>query len=72
MLILQHQTTDVAMSRNTKSGITKKMIVFGDSIIQRLRVGDFNQQAKNGYAKFKSFPGCNSKEMLANIRNRFL
>ena len=28
---------------------------------------DFNQQVKNDYAKFKSFPGCNSKEMLHNI-----
>ena len=28
---------------------------------------DFNQQFKNGYAKFKSFPGCNSKEMLHYI-----
>ena len=27
----------------------------------------FNQQVKNGYAKFKSFPGCNSKEMLHYI-----
>ena len=25
---------------------------------------DFNQQVKYGYAKFKSFPGCNSMEML--------
>ena len=25
---------------------------------------DFNQQVKNGYAKFKCFPGCNSKEIL--------
>ena len=63
---------DVAMSRKTKNGITKKVIVFGDSIIRGIRVRDFNQQVKNGYAKFKSFPGCNSKEMLANIRNRFL
>ena len=23
-----------------------------------------NQQVKHGYAKFKSFPGCNIKEML--------
>ena len=28
---------------------------------------DFNQQVKNGYVKFKSFPGCNSKEMLHYI-----
>ena len=28
---------------------------------------DFNQKVKNGYAKFSSFPGCNSKEMLHSI-----
>ena len=28
---------------------------------------DFNQQVKNDYAKFKSFPSCNSKEMLHYI-----
>ena len=57
----------VAMSRKTKNGITKKVIVSGDSIIRGIKVRDFNQQVKNGYAKFKSFPGCNSKEMLHYI-----
>ena len=28
---------------------------------------EFDQQVKNSYAKFKSFPGCNSKEMLHYI-----
>ena len=60
--------TDVVMPRNTKNGITKKMIFFGgDSIIRGIRVRVFNQQVKNGYAKFKTFPGCNSKEMLHYI-----
>ena len=60
--------TDVVMPRNTKNGITKKMIFLrGDSIIRGIRVRDFNQQVKNGYAKFKTFPGCNSKEMLHYI-----
>ena len=58
---------DVVMSRNTKNGIIKKVIVFGDSIIRGIRVRDFHQQVKNGYAKFKSFPGWNSKEMLHYI-----
>ena len=60
---------DAAMSRNTKNSITKKVIVFGDSIIPGIRVRDFNQQVKNVYAKFKSFPGCNSKEMLHYIES---
>ena len=51
---------DVAMSRKTKNGMTKKVIAFRDSIIRGIRVRDFNQQVKNGYAKFKPFPGCNS------------
>ena len=53
---------DVAMSSKIKNSITKKVIVFRDSIIRGIRVRDFNQQVKNGYAKFKSFPDCNSKE----------
>ena len=38
--------TDVVMPRNTKNGITKKMIFFGggDSIIRGIRVRNFNQQ----------------------------
>ena len=48
-----------------KNGITKK--VFGNSIIRGIRVRDFNQQVKNDYTKFKSFPGCNSKEILHYI-----
>ena len=55
------------MSLKTKNGINKKVIVFGDSIIRGLRVREFNQQVKNSYAKFKFFPGCNSKEMLHYI-----
>ena len=55
------------MSRKTKNDITKKVIVLGDSIIREIRLKDFNQQVKNGYGKFRSFPGCNSKEMLHYI-----
>ena len=55
------------MSLKTKNGITKKVIAFGDNIIRGLRVREFNEQVKNSYAKFRSFPGCNSKEMLHYI-----
>ena len=51
----------------TKTGITKKVIVLGDNIIRGIRVRDFNQRVKNGYGKFKSFPGYNSKKMLHYI-----
>ena len=56
---------DTSMSRNTKNDITKKVIVFGDSIIRGIRVMDFNQLVRN--ANFKSFPGCNSKEMFLTL-----
>ena len=52
------------MSRKTKNGITKNVSVLGDSITRGIRVRDFNQHVKNGYAKLESFRGCNSKEML--------
>ena len=55
------------MSLKTKNGINKKVIAFGDNIIRGLRVREFNEQVKNSYAKFRSFPGCNSKEMLHYI-----
>ena len=55
------------MSRKTKNGINKKVVIFGDSIIRGIRVRGFNQQVKNGYARLKSFPSCNSKEMLHYI-----
>ena len=55
------------MSHKTKNGVTKKVIVLGDSIFRGKRVREFNQQVKNGYAKSKSFPGCNNKEMLHYI-----
>ena len=50
-----------------KDRITKKVIVFGNSIIPGIRVRDFNQQVKNGYAKFKSVPNRNGKEMVHYI-----
>ena len=59
------------MSRNTKNGISKKVIVFEDSIIRGIRTRNLNQQVKNGYAKFNFFPGCNSKEMLHYIEPTF-
>ena len=40
---------DVAMSGKTKIGITKKVIVLRDSIIQGIRVRDFSQQVKNRF-----------------------
>ena len=37
------------------------------TMVRGKRVRKFNQQVKNGSAKFNSFPGCKSKEMLHYI-----
>ena len=51
-------------SHNTKNGTNKQVIVFRDSIIPGKRIMDFNKHINNGFAKFKVFCGCDSKEML--------
>ena len=41
-----------------------RIIIFGESIFRGIRFREFNNEIKNGYAKFKSFPGADSKEIL--------
>ena len=36
------------------------MIIFGDSIFRGIRFREFNNEIKNGYAKFKTFPRADS------------
>ena len=43
------------------------MIIFGDSIFRGIRFREFNNEIKNGYAKFKTFPDADSKEILHYI-----
>ena len=46
------------------SGEQNRMISFGDSIFRGIRFREFNNEIKSGYAKFKTFPGADSKEIL--------
>ena len=41
-----------------------RMNIFGGSIFRGIRVREFNNEIKNGYAKFKTFPGSDSREIL--------
>ena len=41
-----------------------RIIIFGDSIFRGIRFREFNNVIKSGYAKFKTFPGADSKEIL--------
>ena len=41
-----------------------RIIIFGDSIFRGIRFREFNNEIKNGYAKFKTFPGADSREIL--------
>ena len=46
------------------SGKQNRIIIFGDSIFRGIRFRKFNNEIKNGYAKFKTFPGADSREIL--------
>ena len=51
-------------STRLNSGKQNRIIIFGDSIFRGIRVHKFNNKIKNGYAKFKTFPGSDSREIL--------
>ena len=46
------------------SGKQNRIIIFGDSIFRGIRFREFNNEIKSGYAKFKTFLGADSKEIL--------
>ena len=48
-------------------GKQNRMIIFGDSIFRGIRFRKFNNKIKNGYAKVKTFPDADSKEILHYI-----
>ena len=39
-----------------------RIVIFGDSITRRIRVGGFNRELDTGNAKIRTFPGAISKE----------
>ena len=59
--------TSAVKSTWLNSGKHNRIIIFGDSIFRGIRFREFNNEIKNGYAKFKIFPGADSKEILRYI-----
>ena len=59
--------TSAVKSTRINSGKQNRIIIFGDSIFRGIRVREFNNEIKNGYAKFKTFPGSDSREILHNV-----
>ena len=56
--------TSAEKSTRLTSAKQNCIIVFGDSIFRGIRVHEFNNEIKNGYAKFETFPGSDSREIL--------
>ena len=56
--------TSAVKSTWLNSGKQNRIIIFGDSIFRGIRFREFNNEIKSGYAKFKTFPGADSKEIL--------
>ena len=59
--------TSAVKSTRINSGKQNRIIIFEDSIFRGIRVREFNNEIKNGYAKFKTFPGSDSREILHNV-----
>ena len=56
--------TSAVKSTRLNSGKQNCVIIFGDSIFRGIRVREFNNEIKNGYAKLKTFPCSHSREIL--------
>ena len=59
--------TGAVKSTWSNSDKQNRIIIFGDSIFRGIRFHEFNSEIKNGYAKFKTFPGADSREILHNV-----
>ena len=53
--------TSAVKSARLNSGKQNRIIIFGDTIFRGIRSREFNNETKNGYAKFKTFPGAYSR-----------
>ena len=51
-------------STRLNSGKQNRIIIFGDSRFRGIHAREFNNEIKNGYAKFKTFPDSDSREIL--------
>ena len=56
--------TSAVKSTRLKSDKQNRIIIFGDSLFCGIRVREFHNEIKIGYAKFKTFPGSDSREIL--------
>ena len=56
--------TSAVKPTRLNSGKQNRIIIFGDSIFRGIRFREFNNEIKNGFAKFKTFPGSDSREIL--------
>ena len=56
--------TSAVKSTWLNSGKQNRIIIFGDSIFRGIRSHEFNNEIKNGYTKFKTFPSAGSREIL--------
>ena len=59
--------TSAVKSTWLNSGKQNRIIIFGDSIFRGIRFRKFNNEIKSGYAKFKTFPGADFKEILRYV-----
>ena len=58
--------TNAVKSTPLNSGKQNCIIIFGDSVFRRICVCEFNNEIKNIYAKFITFPGSDSRHMLTH------
>ena len=63
-LVLGELSYTSAVISRLNSGKQNRTIIFGESISRGIRVREFKNEIKNGYSKFKTFPGSDSKEIL--------
>ena len=56
--------TSAVKSTRLKSNKQNRIIIFGDSLFCGIRVREFHNEIKIGYAKFKTFFGSDSREIL--------
>ena len=56
--------TSAAKSTCLNSGKQNRIIILDDCIFRGIRFRKFNNEIKNGYAKFKTFPDADSREIL--------
>ena len=56
--------TNAVRSTWLNSGKKNRIIIFGDSIFPGIPFREFNNEIKSGYAKLKTSPGADSKEIL--------